>query len=70
MAILIRCPLWLLASRIPRDASTLTDGCTGVWLLGIGHPVCERVLQRLVSDGALYYTSRGASVAAPSAGAH
>jgi len=34
-------------------------------LLGIDHSLCERVLQDLVLDGALYYTPRGAYVAAP-----
>jgi hypothetical protein len=36
-------------------------------LLGIDRPVCEQVLQGLVSDGALYHTPRGAYVAATSA---
>jgi hypothetical protein len=36
-------------------------------LLGIDRPVCEKVLQGLVSDGALYHTPRGAYVAAASA---
>jgi len=36
-------------------------------LLGIDRSVCERVLQRLVLDGALYHTPRGAYVAARSA---
>jgi len=36
-------------------------------LLGIDHRVCERVLQDLVSDGALYHTPHGAYVATPPA---
>ena len=36
-------------------------------LLGIDRRVCEKVLQGLVSDGALYHTPRGAYVAAASA---
>ena len=36
-------------------------------LLGIDGPVCEQVLQGLVSDGALYHTPRGVYVAAPTA---
>jgi hypothetical protein len=39
-------------------------------LLGIDRPVCEKVLQGLVSDGALYHTSRGAYVAASSTRDH
>jgi len=35
-------------------------------LLGIDRPVCEKVLQGLVSDGALYHTPRGDYVAASS----
>jgi hypothetical protein len=34
-------------------------------LLGIDHGLCLRVLQTLVSDGALYHTPRGAYVASP-----
>jgi hypothetical protein len=34
-------------------------------LLGIDHSLCERVLQKLVLDGALHHTPRGAYVAAP-----
>lgn len=36
-------------------------------LLGIDQSVCKTVLQRLVLDGALYHTPRGAYVAARSA---
>jgi hypothetical protein len=36
-------------------------------LLGIDQSVCEMVLQRLVLDGALHHTPRGAYVAARSA---
>jgi hypothetical protein len=35
-------------------------------LWGIDRSVCEQVLRRLVMDGVLYHTLRGAYVAAPS----